>query len=65
MICTSLQEFEDSYPQHVFNILYILGINYESTSGETNPGGVTLSVDQINFITDTLVEESALRDISG
>jgi hypothetical protein len=56
---------EDGYLQHFVNILYILGINYDSTSGETNPGGVKLSDDQIHFITDTLAEESTLRNIYG
>ena len=65
MICTSLQDIQESYQQHFLNILYILGINYESTSGETNPGGVTLSVDQIYFITDTLAEEAALQRHPG
>ncbi len=65
MICTSLKDFLETYQQHFLNILYILGINYESTSGETNPGGVTLSADQILFITDALSEESTNRSFQG
>ena len=59
------QGLPETYQQHFLNILYILGINYESTSGETNPGGVTLSADQILFIIDALVEESSNRSFQG
>jgi hypothetical protein len=56
---------EELYLQHFPMILSILNINFESTSGETNPGGPTLSLDQIYFIIDTLFNESQLSSIEG
>ncbi len=56
---------EELYLQHFPTILSILNINFQSTSGETNPGGPTLPLEQIYFIIDTLFNESQASSYEG